>query len=108
MGRRQVTVRLSDERIDALDAEAEERGTDRAALIREALDSRSELADCQSEVDRLRSELRATNARQEDVGELVEYVERERTLQERREERRDAPAWRRAKWWLFGRGEGEA
>ena len=33
------------------------------------------------------------------VGELVEYVERER---------RNAPAWRRAKWWLLGRSEGEA
>ena len=35
----------------------------------------------------------------DDVGELVEYVERER---------RNAPAWRRAKWWLLGRSEGEA
>ena len=34
----------------------------------------------------------------DDVGEPVEYVERER---------RNAPAWRRAKWWLLGRSEGE-
>jgi hypothetical protein len=57
----------------------------------------------ETENDRLRRELRATNARQEDVGELVEYVEREKSLQKRREERRDAPLWRRAKWFIFGR-----
>lgn len=40
---------------------------------------------------------------EDDGGELVEYVERERDLQRRREERQDAPAWTHAKWWLFGR-----
>ena len=44
----------------------------------------------------------------DDVGELVEYVERERSMQEQERERRNAPAWRRAKWWLLGRSEGEA
>jgi hypothetical protein len=51
--------------------------------------------------------------------ELVEYVQEERSIQQRREARREqererererenAPAWRRAKWWLLGRSEGEA
>ena len=44
----------------------------------------------------------------DDVGELVEYVERERSMQEQERKRRNAPAWRRAKWWLLGRSEGEA
>lgn len=50
----------------------------------------------------LRRQLQAVNARQEDVGELVEYVEQERKLDQQRAQRRQAPAWRRAKWWLLG------
>lgn len=57
----------------------------------------------ENENERLRRQLQARNAREDDVTELVEYVEQERTLRERREERRDAPAWTRAKWWLLGR-----
>lgn len=44
----------------------------------------------------------------DDVTELVEYVEGERALQQRREERRDAPLWTRAKWWVFGRDRDES
>ena len=78
----------------------------RTDVIREALELRSDYDDCQREVNRLRRELRAVNSRQDDVGELVEYVEEERRLQRQREERRNAPVWRRAKWWAFGRSEG--
>ena len=46
------------------------------------------------------------NARQEDVGELVEYVERERSIREReaetREQRRQANLFRRAWWFVAG------
>jgi hypothetical protein len=38
-------------------------------------------------------------SRESDVEEIVKYVERERAIQECW----DAPAWRRAKWWLLGR-----
>jgi hypothetical protein len=51
----------------------------------------------------------------EEHGELVEYVEHEKSLQERREEReteraarRNAPIWKRGYWWVFGRGEQDA
>jgi hypothetical protein len=40
---------------------------------------------------------------QEEKQELVEYVGEERTIQQRREARRNAPLWRRAKWFVFGR-----
>ena len=43
----------------------------------------------------------------DDIGELVEYVEHERRIQQRREERATAPAWRRAKWWILGAPGGE-
>ena len=59
-------------------------------------------------IDNLRNQLAATNARQDDVSELVEYVETERELQRRREERRDAPIWRRAKWYVFGRNRAKS
>lgn len=40
------------------------------------------------------------------AGILHEYVEQERELQRRREERRDAPTWRRAKWWVVRQERG--
>jgi hypothetical protein len=84
----------------------------RSEATRNIISQYTDTEELRRENDRLRRELRAANARQDDVGELVEYVERERSLQERREERerkreerRDAPVWRRAKWWLLGRSE---
>ena len=107
-----VSVQLSEEFVETLDEEASELDLSRAQYIRELIqkgrDSReieSELEESRREIDRLKRELRATNARQDDVGELVEYIEEERELQLRERERRDAPAWRRAKWWLLGRSE---
>lgn len=105
-----VTVRLSEEQVEMLDAEADDLDMSRAEYIRDLIEKgresdeiRRELEETQNKVANLRRQLQAVNARQEDVGELVEYVERERELQQRQEERRNAPVWRRAKWWVFGR-----
>jgi len=76
----------------------------KADAVRKLTRAGDRLPEIERERDQLREQLAATNARAEDVGELVEYVERERELQRRERERRDAPAWQRAKWWLFGRG----
>ena len=62
-----------------------------------------EIEELENENERLQRQLAATNRRVDQHQELVEYVQEERELQQRREERRDAPAWRRAKWWLLGR-----
>ena len=97
------TIRMPEDLLEELAEEAEERDISRAKYIRSLLRQRTEYEELRSENERLRRKLQATNSRQEDVGELVEYVEKERRLQQRREERRDAPAWRRAKWWLLGR-----
>jgi Arc/MetJ-type ribon-helix-helix transcriptional regulator len=112
-----VTITLPSETLGEIDAKVDKGdGTgeydSRSEAIREltaeAIRLNERVDSLETENDRLRRELRAANARQEDVGELVEYVEREKSMQERREERRDAPIWRRAKWWLFGRNsEGE-
>ena len=109
-----VTVRLSDEKVETLDGEANDLDLSRAEYLRELIDKgrdsqeiETDLEETQREVERLQRQLQATNARQDDVGELVEYVEEERSIQERREERREAPAWTRAKWWLLGKPAGE-
>ena len=119
-----VTITLPSETLGEIDAKVDKGdGTgeydSRSEAIREltaeAIRLNERVDSLETENDRLRRELRAANARQEDVGELVEYVEREKSMQERREERerkreerRNAPAWRRAKWWLLGRAEAEA
>lgn len=104
-----VTVRLSEEQVETLDKEADDLDLSRAEYIRDLImkgresdEIRRELEETQNKVIDLRQQLQAVNARQEDVGELVEYVERERELDQRREQRRQAPAWRRAKWRLLG------
>lgn len=102
----QASARVSEELDTDIRAFADEHDLSRSDTIRELLSRGVEYDRVQTENDRLRRQLQATNARQEDVGELVEYVEEERAIQQRREERRDAPVWRRAKWWVLGRGDG--
>lgn len=104
-----VTVRLNDEYVETLDDEADDLDMSRAEYLRdliekgrEAKEIEEELEATQVEVENLRRQLQARNAREDDVSEIVEYVERERDLQREEREMKKAPAWRRAKWWLFG------
>ena len=99
-----ISVTLRSEQVRQLSDLVGDEYDDRSKAVRALLDRGLEYDDVAAERDRLREQLAATNARAEDMGELVEYVERERELQRRERERRDAPAWRRAKWWLFERG----
>ena len=55
-------------------------------------ETEEELKELRTERDNLRRQLQAANTRMDDVQEFVEYVEEERSLQTRREERRDAPS----------------
>ena len=120
-----VTVRFGEETVEWLDGEADRRGESRAEVIREAVakgreaaevrseaeaeaeELRSELEQAQNRIGELENQLRAVNTRNDDVDELVEYVEHEKTLQERRaereQEREQAGVFTRAKWWLVGR-----
>lgn len=111
----QITVRLDPDVIAELDEEAEDRNESRAEYVRHVIDSRheveelqTEVDELQTEVDRLQRELQAANRRVDEHQELVRYVEEERSLQERREqrqrERERAGILTRSKWWLFGRG----
>jgi urease accessory protein UreF len=105
----QASARVSGDVDDGIEAYSDEHDVSRSDAIRELLQRGVEYDRVQNENERLRRQLQAVNARQEDVGELVEYVERERSLQERREERErereNAPVWTRARWFILGRSE---
>lgn len=59
-----------------------------------------EYDELKAERDRLQRKLTETNARRDDVDEIVEYVEEER--ERRRQERRTPPVWTRARRYIFG------
>jgi Arc/MetJ-type ribon-helix-helix transcriptional regulator len=101
-----LTITIPDDLDDRLAELSDKDGPyeSKANAVRELTRRGERLPEVERERDQLRDQLAAVNARQDDVGELVEYVEREKALQQRERERRDAPAWRRAKWWLLGRG----
>lgn len=65
----------------------------------------AEIEECNQTIQRLENEKRTLINSREEHTELVRYVEKERELQRRDEQREDAPVWRRAKWWVFGRSE---
>ena len=98
----QITLRIREDTLEALDEEAEERGVSRSEHIRDILDSRDDVEDLRTEVERLRREKRQILEQREEATELVRYVEDEL---ERRERRDTAPVWTRARWWLLGREE---
>ena len=123
-----VTLRMADDLVEALDGEADDRDVTRSEYIRNILESRHEdsalqsqvdelqaqrdalrgeyeekLAERDQEIERLHRERRQLLEQREENKELVRYAEQQRSVLERQEERRDAPAWTRAKWWLFGR-----
>ena len=87
----------------------QQRASERAVKFRDERNRLSSRVDeLETERDRLQRQLAAANARQDDLGELVEYVEGEKSLRERREERESAPVWRRAWWWIAGVPEADA
>jgi len=91
------------EDVDAdIEAYADENGVSKSDAIREVLKRGLEYERLQSENERLRNEKRTLINQREEHGELVEYVEEERTIRQRREKRRSAPVWRRAWRWVAG------
>lgn len=99
-----LTVRLPDDMADRIAELSGDEGPydSKSEAVRELIRQGERLAEVERERDRLRDQLAATNSRADDVGELVEYIERERALREQEQERRQAPVWKRAAWWVFG------
>ena len=66
-------------------------------------DLEDDVSALKAERDDLRRQLREVNSRNDDVDELMEYIREEKSLQQEERERRNAPVWMRAKFWIFGR-----
>jgi chromosome segregation ATPase len=116
-----ITLRLSRETIDVVDTEADDHDLRRAEYLRRIVENRHEhmrvrdeyettLAEYEDRIDELETENERLNRERrqlletrEEKKELVRYAETQRELDTRREERQDAPVWRRAKWWVLGR-----
>lgn len=105
-----VTATLDDEQYEYLQAVKEAEGLDSdAAAVRACMDRARMHDDAQeraesleARVEELRNELAAANRRIDSANELVEYVEEERSLEQRR---RQAGIVTRARWWLTGMPE---
>jgi Arc/MetJ-type ribon-helix-helix transcriptional regulator len=100
----QITIRLPEGLIAELDDEAKNGQYDsRAERIRDVLESRTEVDELRQEVERLRRERRQILEQRTENQDLVAFADQRRSMLERREARLDAPLWRRAKWFVFGR-----
>lgn len=99
---RPITIRIDEDTHRILSDEADERGVSVSAVAREKIERGMDYEEIKRERDRLRAEKRTLINDREERTELLEYVERDLEADQRREERRQAPAWRRAKWWLLG------
>jgi DNA repair exonuclease SbcCD ATPase subunit len=108
-----VTVSLEERHLTQLEEFVEDDETaadNRSEAVRELLDDvdrlRERVDDLEADVeaaearaDDLRRQLREANRRDDEVGEIVEYVQEERSVEQRR---REAPIWTRAKWKVLG------
>ena len=103
----QVTARVSDDLKDRIEAFSDEIDSTKAEAIRTLLERGLDFNEIKQENQRLKDQLAATNQRIDDTKELVEYVEEERELQRQRQQKENAPVWRRAKYWVFGFSEGD-
>jgi len=104
-----TTVTVTD---DALIAHVDARGAQSdAGRVRECIERSQELDACrervgdlEQRVERLEREKRLLLEQREEHSQLVRAVEEQRTLEQ---ERAQAGLATRARWWLFGRDEGE-
>lgn len=115
-----ISLRLNDEILESIDEEAKEKRVSRSEYIRDTLEARHESDVLRADLDELQTEyetlktkydelqrqLAAVNSRQDDVTELVEFVEEQRDLtryQERRQRQLDkANILTRWKWKVTG------
>lgn len=101
-----ISARVDNETATEIERLADERGSSVSQITRDLIRKGLEFDDVANERDRLQRRLSATNARQEDITELVEYVEEQREAERYRDQRRrrldEANILRRWKWKLTG------
>jgi regulator of replication initiation timing len=100
---KKISIVVGEEHVDVLEDVEEDEDRDvrsRSEAVRTIIDEweelREECEDLRTENERLRDRIMALIDEREERTELVRFVDEE-------EERRRAPAWTRAKWWLLGR-----
>lgn len=103
-----VSTRLDNETYQYVRETADERDVSQAEVLRELIEKGVDYDDLERENERLQNRVRKLIDTREEHTELVEYVEEERSLQERREERSQANVFRRAWWWIAGTPEEES
>ena len=86
----QISLRLDDDLLEALESEADNRDVPRSKHIRDTLESRERRRELERELERIRDELAAAREQTADVEELTEQVEElerenERLQRERRQ-----------------------
>lgn len=103
-----LSITLTDDQNDQIE-ELVESGeySSKNAVVQDWLGRGEKVNQLESELERCRRARRQLLEQREENKELVRYAESEREAAERREDRRGAPAWRRAKWWLFGTPDDE-
>ena len=101
----QVSARVPKEVDTDIEAFSDENNITKSEAIRTLLERGLEYDRIQTENERLQQNLQQLIQQREEHTELVKYVEEERSIQQRREERRSVPIWRRAKWWVLGQPE---
>jgi|APHM01.1.fsa_nt_gi hypothetical protein len=104
-----TTVRINDEAL--VEHVEEQDAASDAGRVRRCIERSSELDECrervarlEERVEQLENEKRLILDQREEHRQLVRAVEDRRSLEQ---ERAEAGALTRAKWWLFGRDEGE-
>jgi ArsR family metal-binding transcriptional regulator len=110
--RQRVTTKLEGERLDYFQQVKNEEGAESNAETMRAIvdramahgDARDRADRLENRVDELQAELRAANRRIDSANEIVEYVEAERSWEERR---RQAGLLTRTKWFLLGAGDND-
>lgn len=101
-----LTIRVPEELLEEIEDRASADGVSQSEAARQLLRRGTEYDRIRDERDRLERQLSAVNARQDDVSELVEYVEEQREAERYRDQRRrrldEANILRRWKWKVTG------
>lgn len=108
----QLTARVPEDMAAEIDDLADESDRSKSDVLRELLRKGLDADAMRAENTELRNRLQAMESRQRDTGELVEFVEEQRSLQReqamRDRLRSEAGVFTRAKWWLTGMPKNES
>lgn len=96
------TIRIPDEQREKIEEYENENDLSRSEAGRELLSQGLEYERVTEENQRLRNKIEALVGRQDEHGELVEYVEEEQDLQQIQREKATAPLIQRVKWLIWG------